>query len=63
MEYLAEGTLFQRLHDSSPISDQQVCEWAEGMAKGLRFLHYRGLVHGDLDSHNVLVSQFALFCL
>jgi serine/threonine protein kinase len=62
MELMTDGSLFQRLGSPVPISHQQVWEWAKDIATGLCYLHgHRGLVHGDLDSHNVLVRFVLCF--
>ncbi|KAJ7030847.1 kinase-like domain-containing protein [Mycena alexandri] len=50
MEYLSEG----------PKSSQQRYEIIQGIAQGLLYLHSQGLVHGNLTTKKVLISDDAI---
>ncbi|TQS44178.1 WD40 repeat domain-containing serine/threonine protein kinase [Cryptosporangium phraense] len=54
MEYLAGGTLGQRLHQ--PVTPERVCAWALAIADGLQAAHERGVAHRDIKPDNVLFT-------
>jgi TPR repeat protein len=58
MEYMEEGSLRRSLLDKNKAIDENLrLRWAEQIAKGLNFLHKQGVLHRDIKSDNVLLSQ------
>ena len=58
MEYLPKGSLYHVLHDSKEILPWNPVRWtiAEGVVKGLSYLHEQKIIHQDLKSLNVLLD-------
>jgi serine/threonine-protein kinase len=54
LEYVAGGTLEDRLRNGGPLADDETYEIAVGIASGLAHAHARGVVHRDLKPANVL---------
>ena len=58
-EYVAGGSLYKRLHESS----DEILSWRErfeiilGVARSLAELHKRGVIHYNLKSSNVLMAE------
>ena len=48
--------LRQRLQTSQPVSSEMQDLWIVELAKGLAFLHQKGVVHGDVSARNVLLT-------
>lgn len=58
MEYMEEGSLRRYLLDKNKEIDEKLrLRWAEQIAKGLNFLHKQGVLHRDIKSDNVLLTQ------
>src|SRR3954454_8906660 len=57
LEYVAGGTLEERLRSDSPPSDDETFGIAAGVAAGLAHAHARGVVHRDLKPANVLFDE------
>ncbi|CAM9809672.1 unnamed protein product, partial [Ectocarpus sp. 12 AP-2014] len=56
MEYASEGSLWQHLHSSrKPLAYPLQAAFLFDIARGLMFLHNKGILHRDLKSANVLV--------
>ncbi|CAN0048770.1 unnamed protein product [Ectocarpus sp. 4 AP-2014] len=56
MEYAREGSLWQHLHSTSkPLAHSLQAAFLFDIARGLMFLHNKGMLHRDLKSANVLV--------
>jgi serine/threonine protein kinase len=59
MEYCEGGDLAARLaarHDS-PLTEEQLLQWLVQLALALHHVHDRGVLHRDIKSHNVFVTQ------
>jgi serine/threonine-protein kinase len=56
MEYLAGGTLAERLRDGRP-PPSQALEWLEQAARALDHAHEHGVVHRDVKPGNLLLDQ------
>jgi serine/threonine-protein kinase len=56
MEYLAGGTLAERLHDGPPPREQAL-EWLGQIARALDDAHEHGVVHRDVKPGNLLLDQ------
>lgn len=60
-EFMERGSLFDILSPRSSASDRlasvQLATWAHHVSSGMAYLHASGIVHGDLKSLNVLISQ------
>ncbi|GAA0266892.1 serine/threonine-protein kinase [Cryptosporangium japonicum] len=54
MEYLAGGTLTQRLRTT--VHPREACAWALALADGLQAVHDRGVAHRDIKPDNVLFT-------
>jgi serine/threonine protein kinase len=57
LEYLAGGTLEERLQSGRPLPDEETERIATELAAGLAHAHSRGLVHRDLKPANVLFDD------
>ncbi|CAN0554243.1 unnamed protein product, partial [Ectocarpus sp. 8 AP-2014] len=56
MEYASEGSLRQHLHSTrKPLAHPLQAAFLFDIARGLMFLHKKGILHRDLKSANVLV--------
>ncbi|CAM9787007.1 unnamed protein product [Ectocarpus sp. 12 AP-2014] len=56
MEYASEGSLWQHLHSTrKPLAHPLQAAFLFDIARGLMFLHNKGILHRDLKSANVLV--------
>ena len=56
-EYLAGGSLEERLGDGKPLPDAATQQIAQDVAAGLAHAHARGLVHRDLKPANILFDE------
>src|SRR5438094_1060977 len=56
-EYLAGGSLEERLGDGEPLPDAATQQIAQDVAAGLAHAHARGLVHRDLKPANILFDE------
>jgi serine/threonine protein kinase len=56
-EYLAGGSLEERLQRGEPLSDDEIANVAREIAEGLAHAHERGVVHRDLKPGNVLFDR------
>ena len=57
MQYLPDGSLFQRIQRQGPMSTEQVACVGLHIAKGLAAAHARGIVHRDVKPANVLLEN------
>lgn len=57
MDYLAAGSLAQRLVDRGPMRPAQVARVGADLAAALAVAHQLGVVHGDLKPANVLLGH------
>jgi serine/threonine-protein kinase len=56
-EYLAGGSLEERLQSGERLSNHEIANVAHEIAEGLAHAHERGVVHRDLKPGNVLFDQ------
>jgi serine/threonine protein kinase len=57
-EYMDGGSLFDLLHTKKQkLMEDQMLQISEEIAKGMAYLHGRGVVHCDLKSSNILVRR------
>lgn len=57
MEYAARGSLFNELHSNKDLNWNFRIRATQGIAKGLQYLHGKNIMHRDLKTANVLVSE------
>jgi serine/threonine-protein kinase len=57
MEYLAGGSLEERLRDGGPVPVRQALEWLEQAANALDAAHREGVVHRDVKPANLLLDR------
>ncbi|HEX2048910.1 MAG TPA: serine/threonine-protein kinase [Acidimicrobiales bacterium] len=57
-EYLAGGTLAERLEEFGPMPWEEVAEIGVKLAGALAAAHGAGVLHGDVRPENVLISSF-----
>ncbi|MBW3622921.1 MAG: protein kinase [Armatimonadetes bacterium] len=55
-EYVKGMTLKERLKRTGPVPLAVAVDIAIALAEALEFAHSRGIIHGDLRSHNVLIT-------
>lgn len=57
LELCARGSLYSVLHSETPLSQQLRCRLALESARGVLLLHTSGIMHRDIKSLNVLVTE------
>jgi serine/threonine-protein kinase len=57
MEYLAGGSLEEKLRREGAQPTQQACEWLEDTARALDAAHGHGVVHRDVKPANLLLDR------
>nr|CDS22203.1 mitogen activated protein kinase kinase kinase [Echinococcus granulosus] len=57
MEYCPNGTFFELLHNNPPVSTDNIIDWTQQIAQGMNYLHSHKVVHRDLKSPNILISE------
>ncbi|KLO11712.1 kinase-like protein [Schizopora paradoxa] len=55
-EWMYKGTLFKFMK-TFPKSSRRTCKLLHGISEGLEYLHSQKVIHADLKSQNVLISQ------
>jgi serine/threonine-protein kinase len=57
MEYLAGGSLEERIRDGGPVPTGQALQWLEETADALDAAHRQGVVHRDVKPANLLLDR------
>ncbi len=57
MQFVAGGTLRERLHPGQPFDPRLAAQYTLQMARALHHAHQRGIVHRDVKPQNMLVSS------
>ncbi|KAF7978780.1 hypothetical protein HWV62_44828 [Athelia sp. TMB] len=57
------GDLHQHLRSNPCLEDEHRFMLCRDVAKGLAYLHSKGVIHGDLTSSNVLISSTGTACI
>ena len=56
-EFCENGALYTYLHGDAHIDDAQKIKFAQGIASGMSHLHTEGIIHRDLATRNILLSE------
>ncbi|KAJ3586579.1 hypothetical protein NHX12_012976 [Muraenolepis orangiensis] len=57
MEYCAQGQLYEVLRSGRKITPSLLVDWAMGIAGGMNYLHLHKIIHRDLKSPNMLITN------
>src|SRR3712207_1698263 len=57
MEYAPGGTLKDRILEDGPLPPHKAVEVVSQIAQALQFAHERGVIHRDVKSRNILLSE------
>jgi serine/threonine protein kinase len=59
LEYGTQGSLYEKLQDNggSSIDYQLKLKWALEIVEGLKDMHAKGLVHGDIKPRNIIITE------
>lgn len=57
MEYVSGGTLLQQIQQNGRLTESVGIGIMQEVAKGLQYLHSRGVCHGDLSAKNILLTS------
>lgn len=57
MELLTGSGLREKLTQDGPLSTKVAADVMEQVAEALRYVHSRGIVHGDIKSDNILITR------
>jgi serine/threonine protein kinase len=57
LEYAAGGSLYGWINADSPLPVAQVVEWGRQLARALVYLHDLGILHRDLKTGNVMITD------
>lgn len=57
MEYCEHGSLYEQLKRPAEVPLQRVCDWSRQVCDGMLYLHQNRIIHRDLKSPNVLLSD------
>ncbi|KAJ3129568.1 Nucleolar protein 9 [Nowakowskiella sp. JEL0407] len=61
LEFVGGGSLFSHLRtQKSTITAQKVLQFLHQITLGMQYLHSRGVLHGDLKSANILISELVV---
>jgi serine/threonine protein kinase len=57
MEYVAGGSLWERLNKDGKLPLEQAVQLTIGICEGLTKLHEKGIIHRDIKSENILLTE------
>jgi mitogen-activated protein kinase kinase kinase 13 len=57
MEYCPFGQLYDLLKSGQEVPPQKVVDWSKQIASGMNYLHLHKIIHRDLKSPNVLITN------
>jgi len=56
MSYIPGPTLFEIIEENGRLSPEHVCWIAERILNALKYLHFHGVIHGDVKPGNVIIQ-------
>lgn len=56
-EYISGLTLQDYLEENGPLSEQEACSIIENLLQVLQKVHHTGIIHRDINPHNVMLSN------
>jgi serine/threonine protein kinase len=57
LEYLKNGSVFDLLHSKNKISNKLKARILYDASKGLEYLHFKNIIHGDFAARNLLIND------
>lgn len=57
MDYVEGKTLKKKLQESNKLELDKILDWALQIAKGVSALHDRDIIHRDLSSNNIMITN------
>eukprot|EP00795_Rhopilema_esculentum_P013833 gene13833-4769_t len=56
MEYMAGGSIHDRLHSEGPMKESQARKYTRQILEGVAYLHHNMIIHRDIKGANILID-------